>query len=96
MGLFHRRPLALGALLFMLSGAVALLCDVGPIFLGAVTVVFAIVTVAILIKKNKRLIPILLLIFSMICGGFLRSYFYRIEFDRVLKENNEKTAEVEF
>ena len=95
MGLFHRRPLALGALLFMLSGAVALLCDIGPIFLGAVAVMFAIITAATLMKKNKRLVPILLLIFSMICGGFLRSYFYRIQFDRVLKENSEKTAEVE-
>ena len=95
MGLFHRRPLALGALLFMLSGAAALLCNANLLFLGAAAFVFAVIAVTSLIKKNKRAVPIILLIFTMVCGGFLRSYFYRADFDRILCENNGKTAEVE-
>ncbi len=95
MGLFHRRPLALGALLFMLSGAVALLFDASLLFLGAASLVFVITVLAVLLLKNKRIVPPMLLIFALVCGGFLRSYFYRADFNRILREHDGKIAEVE-
>ncbi len=95
MGLFHRRPLALGALLFMLSGALAFFCNVNLIFLGAAVLVFSIVIVIMLLCRRKQIIPILLLIFAMICCGFLRFHFYRSDFSDILREYAGKTSEVE-
>lgn len=94
MGLFHRRPLALGALLFMLSGAAALLFDTSLLFLGVLAFVFAITVIVVLLLKNKRIVPILILIFFLVCVGFLRSYFYKADFNRILREYDGKTAEV--
>lgn len=95
MGLFHGRPLALGALLFMLSGALAFFCNVNLLFLGAAALVFAVIVTVLLLCRRKRSIPILILIFSLVCGGFLRSYFYTANFNQILRNYDGRTALIE-
>ena len=95
MGLFHGRPLAFGALLFMLSGALAFFCNLNLLFLGVIALVSAVIIAGFLLCHRKRSVPILLLILILVCGGFLRSYFYMAEFNRILRNYNGRTAVIE-
>ena len=95
MGLFHRRPLALGALLFMLSVALAFFFDLNLLFLAAAALIFAGLIIVSLLCEKKRSVPILLLIFAMVCGGFLRCHFYKEDFNNTLEKYSDKTAVIE-
>ncbi len=94
MGLFHRRPLALGALLFMLSGALAYFTKLNLIFLIAAAATISVAATVCAVKKRKRLIPLTVIVGMLACAGFCRSYFYRLSCESALNELAEKTIEV--